>query len=1032
MSTTSTSMISGLASGLDWRNIVDQIREVEHKKIDLIENQKSEYESKLSAWQDINTKLLTFMTSAKDLKTESAFNVYTTSSSSSSTTDADDILTADVGTSANPATYSIEVIQTARNQKLSSKSFTSQSTALGASYAGAFTINGRSITVSSTDTLVNVRDMINNVNSGDNASKVTASIVSSSSTDYRLIFTSDDQGSEGLGIQQVGSDNTLEAFGLISSTDTIKHSTSDGAKSDTFSSAGSSISSLLGLSSSPTGNVTIGGQAVTIDLSKTLTQIASDIEALSGVTAEVVSSTVDGETVYQIDISGTTSFTDANNVLQTLGVLRGTYSNVQETHASDTANTKTTVAGGGVVTAATTWGGINTGGDANNVTNNDTITISGTNHAGTAVSAGTYTITNKATDTIQGLLTQIDTLFGLTAGSATVTAEGKIQIADSTSGDSALSVTLISNNQGGGDLNLGVFTASQQGYSMETQSGRDANIKVDGNYMTRTSNTITDAITGVTLDLIKAESGTTVTLAVNRDIDGIAQKITGLVDNYNSVMSIIQSHMSYDSEEEKTGGVLFGDGTLSSVKSDLMSNIITQISGVSSNFSIPGMVGIELDKEGQLSVDDSTLKGYLNSNFTDVRNLFIANGTTSIGTLAYSTHGLSTKPGTYTVNITQAATQGSVTGTTDLSGGLGSDDTLTISMGSASTTISLTAGMTLTQIVNTINSELDTEYAETIVGDEVLYADAGMTTKITNSTTWANVYDDLGVTAGLQNGDVISFNGTTRSGTSASGSYTITNKNTDTVQGLLSAIETAYDNTVIASINSNGKITLTDKSAGTSSITLSITNPTSRNLNFGAIDIDPTGADGSHEGRYAIPITASASAGNNLVLTTDNYGSSSSFTLSQTNDVVLGAAKDGTYAGVDIAGTINGEAATGSGQTLTGDSDDANVDGLVIQYTGASTGSVGTVTLTLGIAENFYKSLFYITDSYDGYVGFKQTSLQDNIDRLETRITDEESSLDRKMESMIKQFISMEMALSKLQSQSSWMTSQINALSQGW
>ncbi|MFH1075468.1 MAG: flagellar filament capping protein FliD, partial [Pseudomonadota bacterium] len=178
--------------------------------------------------------------------------------------------------------------------------------------------------------------------------------------------------------------------------------------------------------------------------------------------------------------------------------------------------------------------------------------------------------------------------------------------------------------------------------------------------------------------------------------------------------------------------------------------------------------------------------------------------------------------------------------------------------------------------------------------------------------------------------------------------------------------------------------------------------------------------------------TASASGDNKLVLATDNYGTSNSFTVSQTNDVVLGAAKDGTYAGVDIAGTINGEAATGSGQTLTGNADDANVDGLAIQYTGTSTGSVGAMTLTLGVAENLYKSLFYITDSYDGYLGFKQTSLQDNINRLETRITDEESSLDRKMESMIKQFISMEMALSKMQNQSSWLTSQISALSKGW
>ena len=92
-------------------------------------------------------------------------------------------------------------------------------------------------------------------------------------------------------------------------------------------------------------------------------------------------------------------------------------------------------------------------------------------------------------------------------------------------------------------------------------------------------------------------------------------------------------------------------------------------------------------------------------------------------------HGFKTKAGTYAVNITQAATRGTVTGTVDLGGGLGRDTALTLGSGNASVTVGLTNGMTLTQIVNAINSELDQAYAEVIIGDETLFADAGMTTK---------------------------------------------------------------------------------------------------------------------------------------------------------------------------------------------------------------------------------------------------------------------------------------------------------------
>ena len=619
--------VSGLASGLDWRSLIDQLRAVEHRPIDLLTNRKTEYSSKLKAWQDLNTRLLALKTSAEKLKDAGDFNLYSSFLNSSSTTKAEDILTASVGSATGSGSYALEVLQTARAQKVSGKSFTSQSAALGASYAGSFLINGHAVTIGETDTLADVRNKINNLNSGTTATKVTASIVSYSPTDYRLVLSSQEEGAAGMGIQQAGAANLLEAFGFVTATRALKNATSSGADSDSFSSSGTAIYSLLGMSAPTSGNVTINGQNVTIDLSKTLTQIAADIDALNGVAAQVASSTENGATVYRIAISGTTSaanYTDSGNVLQSLGILKATFGSINEVHLGDKANTRTTGAGGGNMTTASTWESINTGGDANNVTNGDTITITGTKHDGTAVS-GTYTISDKTTQTVQGLLTQIDTLFGLTPGSAAVV-DGKIQVTDSTSGDSLLSIGLVANNQAGAGLDLGTLTASTQGYAMELQSGQDAQLKVDGNYLTRTSNTITDVISGVTLNLKKAEIGTTVTLNLNRDLDGMVNLIKGFVDKYNSVMGFIQTHSSYDTEKKQPGGVLFGEGTLRSVKTDLINNIVNPVGGVSSQFSIMGMVGVNLDNEGALSVNETILKGYLETNFEDVKKLFVANG----------------------------------------------------------------------------------------------------------------------------------------------------------------------------------------------------------------------------------------------------------------------------------------------------------------------------------------------------------------------------------------------------------------------
>jgi flagellar hook-associated protein 2 len=154
--------------------------------------------------------------------------------------------------------------------------------------------------------------------------------------------------------------------------------------------------------------------------------------------------------------------------------------------------------------------------------------------------------------------------------------------------------------------------------------------------------------------------------------------------------------------------------------------------------------------------------------------------------------------------------------------------------------------------------------------------------------------------------------------------------------------------------------------------------------------------------------------------------------VTQTNNLLWTDGAVAITAGVDVAGTINGEAATGSGQVLSGNSGDANVDGLVIKYTGSATGSIGTVKLTLGVAELFDRALFDMTDSFDGYIAFKQESLQDSIDSYTTQIEEMEARLERKREQLLNSFIKMELALQKIQSQSSWLAGQLTAASSGW
>lgn len=126
---------------------------------------------------------------------------------------------------------------------------------------------------------------------------------------------------------------------------------------------------------------------------------------------------------------------------------------------------------------------------------------------------------------------------------------------------------------------------------------------------------------------------------------------------------------------------------------------------------------------------------------------------------------------------------------------------------------------------------------------ESLYDDHG--DKITAATIWQNIHDDAGLSANLADGDVISFSGSSRAGDPVSGSYTISDIASDTVQGLLAAVEAAFSGQVTASIDASGQIAVTDKIAGQSGIALTFDYTRAHDLDFGVVSTtNPSGQQG--------------------------------------------------------------------------------------------------------------------------------------------------------------------------------------------
>ncbi len=159
------------------------------------------------------------------------------------------------------------------------------------------------------------------------------------------------------------------------------------------------------------------------------------------------------------------------------------------------------------------------------------------------------------------------------------------------------------------------------------QAATDATFSVDGLTYTRSTNSVSDVITGVTLDLKSQDAAKTVTLNVKRDTSSIQKKITTLVESYNSVISYIKANNRYDSTI-KLGGPFFGDSVARSVQDDLRRVMSSAVSGLPGTMNRLVHAGISSDKEGVFSVDSAKLSAALASNFDDVVNMFTDTTTT--------------------------------------------------------------------------------------------------------------------------------------------------------------------------------------------------------------------------------------------------------------------------------------------------------------------------------------------------------------------------------------------------------------------
>ena len=233
----------------------------------------------------------------------------------------------------------------------------------------------------------------------------------------------------------------------------------------------------------------------------------------------------------------------------------------------------------------------------------------------------------------------------------------------------------------------------------ETQSAQDASLTLDGIAITKASNTVTDVITGATIKLQSAGSGT---ITLSADIDSVKEKITGFVDGYNELTAFIAEQQFLDPDTLATG-LLFGNFTVQNLQQTLRNALSSQVQGLTGTFNSLSQIGIRTQPDGTIAIDDADLTQALTTDIGNVVELFASKRTTTNNNVTFIGFTSTTLPNTYDLRVSGGVPQLSVAGLNQFTNAVGSGNFFSGAVGTPAEGLNFRIGSLIDGSFGTIN-----------------------------------------------------------------------------------------------------------------------------------------------------------------------------------------------------------------------------------------------------------------------------------------------------------------------------------------
>jgi len=252
-----------------------------------------------------------------------------------------------------------------------------------------------------------------------------------------------------------------------------------------------------------------------------------------------------------------------------------------------------------------------------------------------------------------------------------------------------------------------------------TVSANDAGAIINGISITSASNTLTDVIEGITLNLLQqSAAGVTVGVSVSNDTVSTKTTIESFISSYNNLTATLNT-LTDVNVSANTAGLLVADAGVRGIENQIRRIISSSVPGLTGSIQSILDLGVKTSSDGTLTIDSTKLQTAIDNNFDEISALFTRVGVPSDSLINYVSSTSSTTVGSYAVNVTQAATQGALTGDAAIANlviGTGNDNFAVKVNGVQSGTITLTNKTYLS------NADLVAEMQSHINADSALVA----------------------------------------------------------------------------------------------------------------------------------------------------------------------------------------------------------------------------------------------------------------------------------------------------------------------